>query len=82
MDPPPIAFIEKSPEALSEERMREAITYGKENTAMMSFSAILSEQEIDDVIHFVRETFIHNKKENTKYHTEENGWYDHDRGGR
>ncbi len=58
--------------------MRKAIKNGKTNTAMMAFDTLLSEQEIDAVIHFVREAFIIKKRENTSYHTVENGWLDHE----
>lgn len=59
--------------------MRQAITQGKKNTAMMSFAHILSEQDIDAVIVFVRQAFMSQKIQNTRYHTVENGWPDHDR---
>jgi len=58
--------------------MRDVITSGKENTAMMAFDTLLSAEEIDAVIYFVREAFIVKKRENTHYHTPENGWFDHE----
>lgn len=46
---------------------------------MKSFQHLLSEQEISNVALFVRESFIVNKQKNTKYHTRENGWFDHEK---
>ena len=58
--------------------MHQVISRGKKNTAMMSFSGILTEQDIDAVIYFVREAFMSQKLKNTRYHTEENGWLNHE----
>jgi len=46
---------------------------------MMSFDSLLSETEIEAVSYFVHEAFITNKQKNTRYHTEENGWFNHER---
>lgn len=59
--------------------MAEIISSGKKNTAMMSFSRLLSNDDIDAVVYFVRLAFMSEKIKNTKYHTEENGWFDHDK---
>jgi len=77
LNPKPIAFTERSLDELSEGTMRHAIQQGKANTAMMSFASILTEQEIEAVIHFVRQAFMSKKMKNTKYHTVENGWPNH-----
>jgi len=52
---------------------------GRAGTAMKSFQHLLSEKEIANVALFVRENFIVNKQKNTKYHTRENGWFDHEK---
>jgi cytochrome c oxidase cbb3-type subunit 3 len=57
--------------------MIEAVLKGKPGTAMQSFSHILSKQEIEEVVDFVRKEFMRDKKLNTRYHTAENGWPDH-----
>jgi len=45
---------------------------------MKSFSRVLDRTEIVAVVDFIRQEFMHNKAINTKYHTAENGWPDHD----
>jgi len=59
--------------------MIEAVTHGRNNTAMKSFSRSLSQEEIEAVVDFVRLEFMINKAENTRYHTKENGWPDHEK---
>ena len=59
--------------------MIEAVTNGRKNTAMKSFSRSLSPKEIEAVVDFVRLEFMTNKAENTRYHTVENGWPDHEK---
>ena len=46
---------------------------------MKSFRRTLSENDIALVVDFVRQEFMTNKAENTRYHTEENGWPNHER---
>jgi len=59
--------------------MIEAVTSGRKNTAMKSFSRSLSSKEIEAVVDFVHLEFMTNKAENTRYHTVENGWPDHEK---
>ena len=59
--------------------MREVVASGKKNTAMMSFKSLLSSDDIDAVVYFVRKAFMQQKLKNTQYHTEENGWFDHEK---
>ncbi len=56
-----------------------AVTHGREGTAMMSFEKTLSAGEISAVVEFVRFEFMRNKNTNTKYHSAENGWNDHEK---
>lgn len=51
---------------------------GKPGTAMKSFSAQLSDDDIEIVADFVAEEFVRCRAENTRYHTAENGWPDHE----
>jgi len=46
---------------------------------MHGFSRLLNTQEIAAVVDFVRVEFIANRRINTRYHTIENGWPNHDR---
>jgi cytochrome c oxidase cbb3-type subunit 3 len=59
--------------------MLQSIQSGRPGTAMMSFSSVLHPDEIAAVTDFVRHEFMLAKAENTRYHTEENGWLDHQR---
>jgi len=59
--------------------MVKAVTIGRQGTAMKSFSRTLSKTDIEVVVDFVRQEFMVNKAENTRYHTVENGWPDHER---
>jgi cytochrome c oxidase cbb3-type subunit 3 len=79
LSPPPRDFTRLAPGALSDERMREVITHGKPGTAMKSFAGILQPQEVAAVAAFVQREFISQRRENTRYHTPENGWPDHQR---
>ena len=52
---------------------------GKVGTAMQSFANTLSRQDIELVVDFVRKEFMQEQKPNTRYHTVENGWPNHQR---
>lgn len=79
LNPPPRAFTEADPAKLSRERMIDAVTHGRPNTAMKSFSNLLGPADVEAVVDFVRATFMLKKGRNTAYHTPENGWPDHQR---
>jgi cytochrome c oxidase cbb3-type subunit 3 len=57
--------------------MIDTVLKGKPGTAMQSFANTLSPQDIEAVVDFVRQEFMRDKKRNTRYHTAENGWPDH-----
>lgn len=61
------------------ERMLQSITHGRPKTAMAGFAGILNNEEIQWVAAFIREEFMINQAENTRYHIPENGWPNHDR---
>ncbi len=77
--PAPRDFTASTPQTLSRERMIAAVSEGRPGTAMTSFRRVLSEQEIGLVVDFVRREFMHARAPNTRYHTERNGWPDHER---
>lgn len=79
LDPKPMDFAAAAPDALSRERMLEALEKGRPGTAMKSFAAALSREEMELVTDFVRREFMERKAENTRYHTAENGWPDHEK---
>jgi len=79
LNPPPRNFKQADPAALDVPRILSALRDGRPGTAMKPFRGILSEQEMNAVAAFVADEFIRRKADNTRYHTAENGWPDHDR---
>lgn len=79
LQPPPADFTALSAERMSVGQIAETLRRGKPGTAMKSFSGILGEAEIKAVAAFVRDEFIVRKAPNTRYHTSENGWPEHER---
>ena len=78
-----MAFTELSLDVLSVDDMHDVVRQGKAGTAMMAFSALLSEQDIRAVVAFVRKAFFtevgdSRRIKNTRYHTLENGWANHE----
>lgn len=57
--------------------MLDTVTHGRPGTAMKSFAHSLSSEEIALVVDFVRQEFMTEKAKNTRYHTVENGWPNH-----
>ena len=79
LTPKPVDFTSVSPNALSRERMLQSIQSGRPGTAMVSFASVLQPDEIAAVTDFIRQEFMVAKAENTRYHTEANGWMNHQR---
>jgi cytochrome c oxidase cbb3-type subunit 3 len=79
LNPKPRDFTASSVDNLSRAHMIDAIRDGRAGTAMAGFSGILSPREIEQVANFVRDEFMVRKAANTRYHTAENGWPDHQR---
>jgi len=79
IDPKPVDFTRTSPISLDRERMKRSIQFGRQGTAMMGFSSILKPDEITAVTDFIRQEFMVKKAENTRYHTDANGWPNHQR---
>ena len=79
LEPRPRNFTVTDPESLSHEQMVNAVTHGRSGTAMVSFASVVSAEEIDAVVGYIRNTFMQNTKPKLIYHTRENGWADHQR---
>lgn len=79
LNPRPTNFKNAGPDQLSVEKVLKTLQAGKPGTAMKSFSGILSAKEMQAVATFVTEEFVKRKADNTRYHTVENGWPDHER---
>jgi cytochrome c oxidase cbb3-type subunit 3 len=78
LNPAPRNFTSTPVAALKREKMLHAVTHGRDKTAMVSFTSVLSEQEIENVVDYIRQAFMHNKSD-YRYHTEANGWSNHQR---
>ena len=79
LNPKPRDFQATPPEEMPVERILAAVKHGKPGTAMKGFTGILNEQEMQAVSEFVRDEFLLKRAPNTRYHTKENGWPDHER---
>lgn len=79
LDPPPRNFTRTDPESLPRQAMMEIVSRGKPGTAMHGFSRVLDDREIAAVVKFVRSEFMLEQRPNTRYHTDANGWPNHDR---
>ena len=79
LNPRPRDFKATAPEQLSRERMLQVVQHGTPGTAMRGFEGILQPADMAAVIDFVRQEFMVAKAPNTRYHTRENGWPDHER---
>ncbi len=79
LKPQPRDFTSLLPEQLKRKEMLHVVKEGRNKTAMAGFKNILTPQEIEWVVDFVRSEFILAKRQNTLYHTKSNGWPNHQR---
>lgn len=79
LSPPPRSFRDADLTMLPAARIAEAVSKGRDGTAMRPFASLLTQAEILAVAAFVEDEFVRRKAPNTAYHTEANGWPDHAR---
>jgi len=79
LNPRPTNFKTSAPELLTVAKVMNTLQAGKPGTAMKPFVGILSTREMEAVAAFVVDEFVNRKADNTRYHTVENGWPDHER---
>lgn len=79
LSPPPTNFKLAPPDQLTPEKVLSTLLDGKPGTAMKSFRGVISPREMQAVANFVVDEFVTRKADNTRYHTIENGWPDHER---
>lgn len=79
LTPPPTNFHAADPARLDQKQIVETLKHGRPGTAMKSFKGIISDAEMAAVAAFIVDEFVQRKAENTRYHTAENGWPEHDR---
>ena len=77
--PAPRDFSSTTLDKLPRAVMIEAVTNGRSGSAMMGFASVLNTQEINTVVDFVRSEFMEHARQNTRYHTAENGWPEHEK---
>lgn len=77
--PPPRDFTQADSAVLTREDMIKTVREGRSGTAMQAFGKILTVAETEAVVDFIRDTFMAGTVRNTRYHTPENGWPNHDR---
>jgi cytochrome c oxidase cbb3-type subunit 3 len=75
----PRNFQAADAQSLPQDAILSAVRDGRPNTAMKSFAQVISPQDIEAVAAFVFDEFVVRKAPNTRYHTPENGWPDHER---
>jgi len=75
----PRAFASLQPGELTPAQVEQVLRTGRPGTAMASFAGTLTAAEMRAVAHFVVAEFVEQRSLNTRYHTAENGWPDHDR---
>lgn len=76
---PPRNFQAADAQSLPRDVILSAVRDGRPNTAMKSFAKVIPPQDIEAVAAFVFDEFVIKKAPNTRYHTPENGWPDHER---
>ena len=65
LNPPPRDFTtEEAKQILTRDRMIHSVTNGRPGTGMMSFTTKLTTQDIESVVDYVREAFMHVDKNN------------------
>jgi cytochrome c oxidase cbb3-type subunit 3 len=75
----PRDFTRADPGLLDREKVLHALRHGRPGTPMASFEGILDAREMEAVAAFVVNEFVTARRPNTRYHTAENGWPDHER---
>ena len=79
VSPKPRNFTAALPHELSRDRMTDAIANGRQGTAMVSFSSVLTSRQISAVVVYIRNEFMGETGREHRYHSPKNGWPNHDR---
>ncbi len=79
LDPKPRNFTATNPDHLSREQMITTLYEGRDGTAMVGFSSVLQDDEINAVVEYIRTEFMSGEKSGLVYHSSENGWDNHER---
>jgi cytochrome c oxidase cbb3-type subunit 3 len=79
LDPKPRDFTHVTDPKFDRQHIVSVLRSGRPGTAMKSFKSVLNDTEMAEVAAFVMDEFVRRKAINTRYHTPENGWPDHER---
>lgn len=79
LTPAPRNFVEAPHDSLTYPQIVTAVQQGRPGSAMKSFKGVITDDEIASVSAFVFDEFVIRKARNTRYHTPENGWPNHDK---
>jgi len=79
LSPPPRDFTSMTPKQLPVESIVRTVLMGREGTGMVSFATVLDQQQALDVARYVQHAFMSAARVQDKYHSDENGWTDHER---
>ena len=79
LSPPPRNFRVAEPATLPRSSLEAVVAHGRPGTAMQGFANVLNGAEIAAVAEFVYAEFVVAKAPNTRYHTADNGWPEHER---
>ena len=79
LSPKPRDFTTSSPEQLSRESMLKTVRDGHPGTAMVGFNRVLEDNKIEAVVDYVRDNLMSHNPLTVRYHTDANGWPDHNR---
>ena len=78
LDPRPRDFTAENHDSLTRERMLDAVRNGRPGTAMVNFDSVLTGEQIDMVVAYIRDELLGNPDSTERYHSPENGWEDHE----
>ena len=79
LTPRPRDFTQADARTFDVPTIARAVEHGKPGTAMKGFTGILEREDMLAVASFVYEEFVLRRAVNTRYHTIENGWPNHER---
>ncbi len=79
LQPPPRDFTAVQSQLLDRDIMLTAVRDGRAGTAMKPFRDVLDPAQLEAVVDYVRSAFMARRDPNTRYHTRENGWPEHER---
>lgn len=78
LDPPPRDLTGEQARSLSRDQLVAAVRDGRPGTGMVAFGEVMGEAGVEAVVDYVIATFMQDETSEARYHTEANGWADHE----